>query len=202
MNYSKIGEKLEDILRGYSKEFNYKEERDSDILIFKLQEELGELTQRYIQMTGRGRMRNMTEVEIKEGFKEESVDILVYLMVLFKRYNVNVEKILSKKWKISNEDYSEANCVKEPEVDIDYTPQSKIKVNTNSKKSAFRIMKNLSEESMKKVEDYIRFLKYEEECEATREIMSMPEMVEAIDKYRNNFNESDFVDWDDVKDDV
>ena len=70
------------------------------------------------------------------------------------------------------------------------------------KRSVIRIMNQISEESMKKVVDYIRFMQYEEECEATREIMSMPEMVEAIDKYRNNFNESDFVDWDDVKDDV
>jgi len=46
MDINKLAKKVEEVSKSYSKEFGIN--RDNDWFIFKIQEELGELTQKYL----------------------------------------------------------------------------------------------------------------------------------------------------------
>ncbi len=72
--------------------------RDKDWFIFKLQEELGELTQKYLMMTGRGRKKNLSEDEIRMGFEDEFADVLGHLLLIAKHFDIDLEKSMDRKW--------------------------------------------------------------------------------------------------------
>ena len=72
--------------------------RDKDWFVFKLQEELGELTQKYLMMTDRGRKKGLTDEEIRIGFEDEVADVFGQLLLLAKHFDVDLEKSLERKW--------------------------------------------------------------------------------------------------------
>jgi len=72
--------------------------RDNDWFMFKLQEELGEATQKYLMLTGRARTKGLTPEEIRAGFEDELADVLGQLLLLSKHLDVDLEKALERKW--------------------------------------------------------------------------------------------------------
>jgi NTP pyrophosphatase (non-canonical NTP hydrolase) len=75
-------------------------ERDGDWFLLKLQEELGELTQSYLQVTGRARTKGLSEAEIREGFELEFADVLCQLLLLARHHEVDVPAAIERKWLI------------------------------------------------------------------------------------------------------
>ena len=101
MDINKLAKKVEEVSKSYSKEFGIN--RDNDWFIFKIQEELGELTQKYLMLTKRGRQKRFSEEEIRKQFEFEMAN-LVCCVLLFANHNkVDLIKNIEEKWFKSHE---------------------------------------------------------------------------------------------------
>jgi NTP pyrophosphatase (non-canonical NTP hydrolase) len=72
--------------------------RDGDWLLLKLQEEVGELTQSYLQVTGRARDKGSTAVEIRQDFQQEFADVFCQLLLLARHFDVDIQQEIELKW--------------------------------------------------------------------------------------------------------
>jgi NTP pyrophosphatase (non-canonical NTP hydrolase) len=72
--------------------------RDGDWLLLKLQEEVGELTQSYLQITGRARDKGSTAVEIRQDFQQEFADVFCQLLLLARHFDVDIQREIELKW--------------------------------------------------------------------------------------------------------
>ena len=90
MNINKITEEIEEVSQIYAKKFNI--DRNDDWFILKLQEELGELIQAHLMLTGRTRQKDKTKVEIKRDFEKEVTDVLGQILLVAKHHNIDLEK--------------------------------------------------------------------------------------------------------------
>jgi len=73
-------------------------ERTDDWLVLKLQEEIGELTQAFLTMSGRSRDRGLSEDEVRDAFRGEVADALGQLLLLARRFDVDLPEELERKW--------------------------------------------------------------------------------------------------------
>lgn len=96
MDLKVLTEKSEKVLKQYTKKFAIKP--NGDWYILKLQEELGELIQIYLMMTGRARSKGKSKGEIKNEFQKEVVDVLGMLLLLAKFHRIDINKNLEEKW--------------------------------------------------------------------------------------------------------
>ena len=96
MDIQKLAEDVEVVSKNYSKKFNI--ERDSDWFVFKLQEEIGELTQAYLILKGRARLKGKNIEEIRKDFEGEVGDVLCHTLLLAKHFNVDLDKVIEEKW--------------------------------------------------------------------------------------------------------
>jgi NTP pyrophosphatase (non-canonical NTP hydrolase) len=67
--------------------------RDDDWALLKLQEELGELTQAHLKLSGRGRGG---ADEAARG--DEAADVLCMLLLYCRRYGVDLDAAVARKW--------------------------------------------------------------------------------------------------------
>jgi NTP pyrophosphatase (non-canonical NTP hydrolase) len=84
----------------YSQKFGI--DRDADWYILKLQEELGELVQSYLMLTGRARKKDQSEQALVDNFAKEAADVLCHVLLLAKVNNVDLEKVVDEKWLVWN----------------------------------------------------------------------------------------------------
>lgn len=96
MDIQKLTIKLEKVAQKYSKEYDIK--IDSDWLLFKLQEELGELTQAYLMYSRRGRKKGLTKAEIKDNFEKEFADVFCMLLLFAKQHKIKLNRLIQEKW--------------------------------------------------------------------------------------------------------
>lgn len=73
-------------------------DRNGDWYVLKLQEELGELIQSYLMMTGKARTKGKTIEEIKSEFDKEVSDVLCHVLLLAAHTNVDIKKVIEEKW--------------------------------------------------------------------------------------------------------
>jgi NTP pyrophosphatase (non-canonical NTP hydrolase) len=71
----------------------YAIERDDDWFLLKLQEELGELAQAHLRLSGRGR-GEATE----EQRADEAADVLCQLLLYFRHFGIDPEEAVRRKW--------------------------------------------------------------------------------------------------------
>ncbi|ADB31726.1 conserved hypothetical protein [Kribbella flavida DSM 17836] len=98
MDITELTERAEKISVKYGESLGI--ERDGDWFLLKLQEEVGELTQAYLQVTGRARPKNRTEHELRDGFELEFADVLCQLLLLARHHGVDVPAAVERKWLI------------------------------------------------------------------------------------------------------
>lgn len=96
MNLTLLTKKVRKVSNQYSKKFGIT--RDKVWYLLKLQEEMGELTQAYLSMTGRGRHKNKTKDELKHNFEIEVADVLCHTLLLVDSEKINLKKAVEKKW--------------------------------------------------------------------------------------------------------
>ncbi len=96
MNLNSISDQVAQVSSHYAKKFKIK--RDHDWYMLKLQEELGELTQAYLMLTGRGRQKGKSLAEIKEEFEQECTDVFCHVLLLARNNGIDMEKQLNDKW--------------------------------------------------------------------------------------------------------
>jgi NTP pyrophosphatase (non-canonical NTP hydrolase) len=96
VDITELSERLEKVSVRYGEVLGF--ERDSDWFLLKLQEEMGELTQAYLQHTGRARTKGQTPDQIRSSFHQEFADVLCQLLLLARRHNVDLPAEIDKKW--------------------------------------------------------------------------------------------------------
>lgn len=96
MELQQLTEKVKRVADEYSKNFGV--EYDGDWFLLKLQEELGEMTQKYLIMTNRTRRKPASEAEAKAALAEEIADALSYVLLFAEHVGVDVEEAVKAKW--------------------------------------------------------------------------------------------------------
>lgn len=96
MDIHDITQKIEKVSSIYASKFNI--DRNTDWFMFKLQEEVGELTQAYLMFSKRARQKGMTEKEITNSFADELADVLCQTLLLAKHSKVDLNKAINRKW--------------------------------------------------------------------------------------------------------
>jgi NTP pyrophosphatase (non-canonical NTP hydrolase) len=100
MNISKVIRAITKVSNNYARKFGIR--RDNNWYILKLQEELGELIQSYLMMTGKARQKDKSKAQIEAEFKKEVADVFCQVLLLAKRFNVDLEQEVKTKWLIYN----------------------------------------------------------------------------------------------------
>ena len=96
MNLENLSDEVEIISRVYARVHGV--ERTDDWLVLKLHEEVGELTQAFLNLSGRSRDRGLSEDEIREAFRGEVADALAQLLLVARRFDVDLPQELERKW--------------------------------------------------------------------------------------------------------
>ncbi len=74
-------------------------ERDADWFLLKLQEEVGELTQAWNRLTGRGRRRERTREELDRDLADETADLLGHILLFARRNDIDLAAAIERKWR-------------------------------------------------------------------------------------------------------
>lgn len=96
MNIRTLTKKINKVSDKYAKSFGIN--RDADWYMFKLQEELGELTQAYLMYSNRARKKGKTDLEIKNNFQDELADCFCHILLLASFNKVDIDKAVFNKW--------------------------------------------------------------------------------------------------------
>lgn len=126
MDIQELISKIEAVSQKYSKQ--YKIKRSRSWFLLKLQEEVGELTQCYLMMTGRGRAKNKTKKELRTDFEKELADVFCHVLLLARANGVDVEKAIDEKWltwykKLKKENKQQKNMNKQEKKKEKTTPR-------------------------------------------------------------------------------
>lgn len=76
-------------------------ERDADWFVLKMQEELGELTQVWNKLTGRGRRRDRSEAELREDLADEAADLLGHVLLFARQNELDLRRAVERKWRFT-----------------------------------------------------------------------------------------------------
>ncbi|MGC5167752.1 pyrophosphatase [Luteimicrobium sp. DT211] len=96
MELGELGEELEVISRVYARRHGV--ERTDDWLVLKLHEEVGELTQAYLERGGRSRSRGSSADDVDAAFRAELADVLAQLLLVARRFDVDLDAEIERKW--------------------------------------------------------------------------------------------------------
>jgi NTP pyrophosphatase (non-canonical NTP hydrolase) len=96
MEIAELSERVEKLSRRYANHLGIM--RDGDWFLLKLQEEVGELTQSYLRVTGRARDKGTSADEIRLEFQQEFADVFCQLLLLARHFDVDVEREIDRKW--------------------------------------------------------------------------------------------------------
>ncbi len=73
-------------------------ERDPDWYLLKLQEEVGEVTQAWNRLSGRGRSKGKTQDEMRQDLADETADLLGHVLLLAHNNGLDLETSIKRKW--------------------------------------------------------------------------------------------------------
>lgn len=73
--------------------------RDPDWFVLKMQEELGELTQVWNKLTGRGRRRDRAESDLREDLADEAADLLGHVLLFARSNDLDLQSAIERKWR-------------------------------------------------------------------------------------------------------
>lgn len=96
MDVKQLTEEVEKVSQIYAEKFDIK--RDDIWFILKLQEEVGELIQSYLMLSGKARTKGKTSEEIQAEFHEEVADVFCQILLLARFYGIDLEKEVEEKW--------------------------------------------------------------------------------------------------------
>lgn len=77
-------------------------ERDDVFYLFKMQEELGELTRSFLELERRGVELKSTDPEVKRKFEGDIASVVGNALILANYYNVDIEKAILAKFPAQN----------------------------------------------------------------------------------------------------
>lgn len=96
MDLEDLSGRLEKLSVRYGERLGF--ERDPDWFLLKLQEEVGELTQAYLQHTGRARAKGLTPDQIRDNLDLEFADVFCQLLLFARQHDVDLPAAIERKW--------------------------------------------------------------------------------------------------------
>jgi NTP pyrophosphatase (non-canonical NTP hydrolase) len=96
MTLERMAEQIETVADRYAREYHIT--RDDDWYVFKLQEELGELTQKFLMLSGRARQKGFSQEELRAQFEDEIADTFSLIMLLARHFGIDIEAAVDRKW--------------------------------------------------------------------------------------------------------
>jgi NTP pyrophosphatase (non-canonical NTP hydrolase) len=73
--------------------------RDGDWYMLKLQEEVGELTQSFNQLTGRGRRKGLSSEQLAHALADEAADVLGHILLFARAHDLDLASAVERKWR-------------------------------------------------------------------------------------------------------
>ena len=73
-------------------------ERDDDWFLLKMQEELGELVQAHLKLTGRGRTKGLSRAELEASRTDEAADLLCQVLLYCRHFGIDPDQAVQRKW--------------------------------------------------------------------------------------------------------
>lgn len=96
MEIDRIADQIETVSQRYAARWDIN--RDADWFLLKLQEEVGELTQCYLSLTGQARPRGKSPDELAAAFRAELADVFCHVLLLARHHNVDLPAEIQAKW--------------------------------------------------------------------------------------------------------
>ncbi len=96
MNIHSLTADLQDVAHQYARRFSIN--RTPDWHVMKLSEELGELIQSYLKVTGRARTDGQAPEALRQAFEDELADVIGMALLLAKDQDVDLERAFKRKW--------------------------------------------------------------------------------------------------------
>ena len=100
MDVKHLAKEVEQVSQKYAETFNI--ERDATWFVLKLQEEVGELIQSYLMLSGKARAKGKSPEEIQSEFNKEVADVFCQTLLLARFYDIDLEKEIEEKWLLWN----------------------------------------------------------------------------------------------------
>ncbi|GIP38354.1 hypothetical protein J31TS4_16340 [Paenibacillus sp. J31TS4] len=72
--------------------------RTGDWYLLKIQEELGELTQSYLELSKQSRSRDKSPQQLQKEFRDELADVVGLLLSMASYHGMDLERALQDKW--------------------------------------------------------------------------------------------------------
>jgi NTP pyrophosphatase (non-canonical NTP hydrolase) len=72
--------------------------RDPDWFVLKLQEEIGELTQIWNKLSGRGRRQGRSDEELRQALADETADVLGHILLFADQNGLDLAAAIERKW--------------------------------------------------------------------------------------------------------
>lgn len=89
-------DQVDEVSAGYGEYYGV--ERTPEWVLLKLTEEVGELTQAWLALSGQGRDRGKSTEQLRADLEGELADALAMVLVMSRRVGVDVEEALERKW--------------------------------------------------------------------------------------------------------
>lgn len=92
----RLPEELEQVSQAYAEKYHI--ERDATWFVLKLQEEVGELIQSYLMLSGKARTKGKSPEVIQAEFNKEVADVFCHTLLLARFYGIDLEQEVREKW--------------------------------------------------------------------------------------------------------
>lgn len=96
MDIEQLSDELEHVSQIYAEKFTI--ERDATWFVLKLQEEVRQLIQSYLMLTGKARAKGKSAEEMQADFHQEVADVFCQTLLLARFYNIDLAKEVEDKW--------------------------------------------------------------------------------------------------------
>lgn len=96
MNLEEASAAVESVSQVYAAKFGI--ERTDVWFLLKLQEELGELTQAFVNLKGMSKDRGQSDTDKRTAFAHECADVLAHVLLLARSEGLNLEAAIEDKW--------------------------------------------------------------------------------------------------------
>jgi NTP pyrophosphatase (non-canonical NTP hydrolase) len=74
-------------------------ERDPDWFVLKMHEEIGELTQIWNKLSGRGRRHGRSEEDLQTALADETADLFGHILLFAQRNSLDLDAAIERKWR-------------------------------------------------------------------------------------------------------
>ena len=102
MDIRELTTQVEQVSQVYASRFCI--DRDANWFVLKLQEEIGELTQAYLMLSGQARTKGRSAEEIRATFRAEVADVLCQVLILARHHEIDVVEEIQRKWLVFADD--------------------------------------------------------------------------------------------------